>query len=424
MRSVLRFIGIAFAVLAVFVLAVVLFEVDEEDRAENKIKRQQAALQPFYEPPSPLPAGKPGSLVRSEPLDTTVPVGGRAVRILYRTQKADGSPTVSSGMVLFPAVPAPKGGYPVVSWAHPTVGMADDCAPSRTPQPLRDTPWIKEMLQRGYVVTMTDYAGQGTPGTLQYLIGTAEANDVLNAVRAARALAPGKVSRRYVIWGHSQGGQSALFAAKLAPSYAPELDLVAVAAAAPAAQMTALIHLQANSPIAWLIGPEVFIAWPTVYPGLPIDGVASKAALEHYKALAKGCIAGEGYPTVTLKAAGLQELTGPAFKVDPTTIPAWYRATQQQTTLPVTQVPVLIAQGLADKVVLPPTTALLSTNFCRAGSDTSVVWMGNIPHRTAAITAGPFVASWFFDRFAGKPAGNTCDQPPAVAPAVTPPAPR
>jgi hypothetical protein len=56
------------------------------------------------------------------------------------------------------------------------------------------------------------YQGLGTPGKHPYLIGEAEGRSVLDIVSAARQLDP-KIGLRFLISGHSQGGQSALFAA-------------------------------------------------------------------------------------------------------------------------------------------------------------------------------------------------------------------
>jgi pimeloyl-ACP methyl ester carboxylesterase len=55
---------------------------------------------------------------------------------------------------------------------------------------------------------------------------------VLDAVRAARGLPGAGAGRSAVVFGHSQGGHAALFAGALAARYAPELDLLGVAAAA------------------------------------------------------------------------------------------------------------------------------------------------------------------------------------------------
>ena len=78
--------------------------------------------------------------------------------------------------------------------------------------------------------------------------------------------------------------------------------------------------------------------------------------------------------------------------------------------------PVFVAQGTADEVVLPGPNALLQEQWCAAGSTLTMLWMGGIGHMAAATTAGPDVVPWIADRFAGRPAGRTCDTPPPVVP--------
>ena len=68
-------------------------------------------------------------------------------------------------MAFIPTGPEPAGGRPVVSWAHGTVGLAPQCAPSRLDSPTANLPWVQQMIARGWVVTATDYAWLGTPGT-------------------------------------------------------------------------------------------------------------------------------------------------------------------------------------------------------------------------------------------------------------------
>ena len=95
------------------------------------------------------------------------------------------------------------------------------------------TTWSKA----GYVVAATDYEGLGTPGVHPYLVGESEGRGVLDAARAAKALAATDAGDQVLVFGHSQGGQAALFAGELAASYAPELTVLGVAAAAPAADV-------------------------------------------------------------------------------------------------------------------------------------------------------------------------------------------
>src|SRR5271170_2262080 len=79
------------------------------------------------------------------------------------------------------------------------------------------------MLDRGYVVAATDYPGLGTPEVHPYLVGESEAHAVLDSVRAARAIPEAAAGARFAAWGHSQGGQAALFTGIEASRYAPEL---------------------------------------------------------------------------------------------------------------------------------------------------------------------------------------------------------
>jgi pimeloyl-ACP methyl ester carboxylesterase len=158
--------------------------------------------------------------------------------VLYRSTALDGTPIGVSGIVALPPTEPPQGGFPVISWAHGTIGSADICAPSRDSEGLpthifNAAPHVllNAFLREGWAVVMTDYEGLGTPGPHPYLVGLSEARGNLDIVRAARLLYP-QLSERFAIVGHSQGGQGALFAAHHR-DWTPELALVGVAAIAP-----------------------------------------------------------------------------------------------------------------------------------------------------------------------------------------------
>src|SRR5437667_269770 len=129
-------------------------------------------------------------------------------------------------------------------------------APSRAPAfSSYVRPEFTTWLRRGYALASTDYEGLGTPGVHPFLIGRSEGRGVVDIVRAARAL-DSRVGRRWVIAGHSQGGHAALWAAALAPSWAPELSFRGVAAFAPAShvgtQVRAAGALTSPSPLTGL----------------------------------------------------------------------------------------------------------------------------------------------------------------------------
>ena len=133
----------------------------------------------------------------------------------------------------------------VVGWAHPTTGAVAKCAPSNGIDPFDLIEGMTDLLNAGYAVAAADYPGLGVAGPSSYLIGTTEGNSVLDAIRAAQNMPEtGAINRSDVLlWGHSQGGQAALFAGQDATSYAPELRVKAVAVAAPAADLGALLMI-------------------------------------------------------------------------------------------------------------------------------------------------------------------------------------
>ena len=60
-------------------------------------------LTSFYDTPHPLPPGKPGELIRSEPIDQyNLPYELSALRILYHSRTANGEDVPVSAVVLVP----------------------------------------------------------------------------------------------------------------------------------------------------------------------------------------------------------------------------------------------------------------------------------------------------------------------------------
>ena len=196
-----------------------------------------------------IKAGKPGSVIWSREVKKTangrvaLPSASKTILVLYRSLDPKGNPIAVSGTIDLPKGKEPKGGFKVISWAHGTVGAADVCAPSRnvaggpaddyiTFTNGRGDGWLKA----GYAVVRTDYEGLGTPGPHRYLIGASEGRGVVEIMLAAHQLYP-KLSKDYLIGGHSQGGQASLFAASLAPKLAPKLNLKGVFSYAPASHL-------------------------------------------------------------------------------------------------------------------------------------------------------------------------------------------
>jgi pimeloyl-ACP methyl ester carboxylesterase len=255
----------------------------------------------FYTPQSSLKNKTHGDVIWARPqaADSNLRLDGAArnTLVLYVAQGIEGKPVAVSGSVAVPKGRAPKGGWPVVTWAHGSVGLADQCAPTRVPRSsdtystdLRSQ--FSALVRAGYAVVATDYEGLGTPGIHPYLVGSSEGRSVLDIVRAARKLEPG-IGKSVAILGHSQGGHAALWAASLAPRYTPELKVRETIAYAPAShvseQSDLLKVLKDPSPLSGLIA-SIFRGVDVAFPSLHVSSYLSDKAAALYPEVDVKCL--------------------------------------------------------------------------------------------------------------------------------------
>ncbi|HUO74720.1 MAG TPA: lipase family protein [Solirubrobacteraceae bacterium] len=348
----------------------------------------------FYSPPKWLLAGSHGSVIWARTVRSPLSAAGRAYLVLYRSRSVDGNPIEVSGMVEIPKGRAPRRGWPVVSWAHGTIGIADVCAPSRSPSAAINAyafPEFNSWLRRGYALARTDYEGLGTPGVHPYLVGRSEGRSVIDVVRAARALNPG-VGRRWIVAGHSQGGQAALFAAALGPSWAPELSLRGVAAFAPVSHLGTLFRalgvFTAPSPLsgnvamiiagAGAVDPAVRPAQlfsPQAAPLIPQierDCVAALDGPGEFGAIAPAQVVRSGADLEPLER--VVDAENPALRI---------------------RVPVLILQGLSDTSVPPAFTAQLIPELRALGDAATYLTYPGVDH-ISLVAKGAATTTQFF----------------------------
>lgn len=173
---------------------------------------------PVHAPPAP------GALLDHSPMPQAIslPSAARAERMTYQTTGPHGL-TPSTGVLYLPAGEPPAGGWPVVAWAHGTVGDSSFDAPSVTGErpPMGD--YVDSWLRQGYAVAAADYIGMGGPGVAPYLNCRAAAHAVIDSVRAAHQMSDA-LADKWAVVGLSQGGQAAMCTANLVGGYAPELD--------------------------------------------------------------------------------------------------------------------------------------------------------------------------------------------------------
>jgi pimeloyl-ACP methyl ester carboxylesterase len=355
---------------------------------------EQWTVPAFYRQPHPLPDGGPGTIIRSERI-LGAPSGARAWRVLFHSTDTFGHAVVNSGLVVAPSAPAPAGGRTIVSWGHPTTGAAQRCAPSPGLDPFDLIEGLTGFLKRGYIVTYTDYTGMGTAGPDSYLVGGTEGRNVLDAARAARELLAGDASDRLVLWGHSQGGQAALFAGQLAAHYAPELVLKAVAVAAPATDLADLLRSDIGDISGVSIGSYAFSAYSTVYgpttPDARLDTVLTPAAVAALPSMAALCLIGQNKK---LHAIG-KPLIGHFLAADPATAEPWATMLQENspgaTAMPV---PLFVAQGETDALVRPATTDAFVARERALGADVAYLRIPKTGHGLVALRALGELFEW------------------------------
>nr|WP_246540803.1 lipase family protein [Mycobacterium spongiae] len=234
------------------------------------VEGDQSEYVAFYTPPDPLPAGRPGDLIRSEPSRLVLEPSGQlgailatGTRIMYRSIDSRGNPIAVTGTYFEPDNPWPGDGpRPLLSYAPGTQGQGDQCAPSRlfnqgihwSPfldfAPNYEETFVATMVARGFAIVMTDYEGLGTPGVHTYVNRLSEAHAVLDAARAAQRLPNTSLERHgpVAFWGYSQGGGAVAAAAELAATYTPDLDVVGTFSGAPPADLVELLpYLDGNA---------------------------------------------------------------------------------------------------------------------------------------------------------------------------------
>ena len=365
---------------------------------------------PFYTWPSPVPSGQPGDIIRTERL-SSAPDGSIGWRVLYHTTDVTGADIVASGVIVAPDAPAPAGGRTVVGWGHPTTGAAATCAPSNGIDPFDLIEGLRALLTAGHVVAATDFPGMGVQGPNSYLIGRSEGNSVLDAVRAAQNMADTgtTVSNDVLLWGHSQGGHAVLFAAQDAPSYAPELRLRGVAVAAPAADLGTLFDDDIPDASGVTIGSYAFAAYQSVYaattPGLSLDSILTPEGAAATPGMAQLCLFGQH---TTIHADALA-LVGHYTRNDPATTQPWADLLTQNTpgASPL-GVPLFVAQGATDTLVLPNATQQFVAQECAKGEHVTFQLYPDTGHGLIALKAVPAVTSFFSGVINGAPPASTC----------------
>jgi len=359
----------------------------------------------FYDPPSDLPH-QPGALLRSEPLkDVILPAGMRGWRIFYTTTVDDNTPATAVATVFAPT-DLPAGPRPVVAWEHATTGLLQKCMPSLMSAPTELIPWCDRIVMAGWVVVATDYSFAEKGGPHPYLIGEGEARAALDSVRAAQQMSELTLDKRMVVWGHSQGGHAALWTGIVGPRYAPDLEILGVAAIAPAANIKNILAM--NVAIDKRFGAYLALSYSRFYTDITFEQALRPEALDAAREIVNLC---DFVPprdperiealAATFDGAALATSSNKALQA---------RLEQNTADAPI-QAAVVIAQGLSDIVVPPSATDAYVEERCSAGQRLEYWTFAGRDHFTIAQPGAPLeelLIRWTTARFANEPQASGC----------------
>lgn len=348
--------------------------------------------------PAAAPAPDHGTLLASRPLagDAVLPGAARSEQVTYLSRGPQGDDVVVSGSVSIPAGAAPEGGWPVVSWAHGTVGVADACTPSSGTVPGSDGEYLRyvdetldQFLRAGFVVAQTDYVGLGTPGLHPYINGDSEAAAVTDIVRAARQLDPG-IGAGWYAAGHSQGGHAALFAADRGPGLAPELELRGAVSIAPGNNLGDTVEYfaaggpEARAVLGYL--PLILLGAQGADPDLDAYDYVTDAMTPLLEAATVGCT---DAVWGLAESVPLDAVIRPGADFTPLVS---YLAEQNPDRLR-PRVPTLILQGSGDTSVTEPGSAALAASLCASGAQVGYTVYDGLDHvPTVPAAAGDTLA--------------------------------
>ncbi|WIX90142.1 lipase family protein [Amycolatopsis sp. DG1A-15b] len=359
----------------------------------------------FYTPPSPLPAGKPGDVIRWRP---AVPLlnalNADAWQVMYLSTNALGNRNAVTGTILVPKGVDPAKA-PIVGYAVGTQGPAFKCTASKAIErgTLYDQPAVNDSLSSGYAVAVTDYEGYSPATVPTYITGQSMGPAVIDSVRAAQDLPAARLAKsaKVIFQGYSQGGGGSMWAGEKQPAYAPELNVVGVVAGGVPADLTEVAKgLDGYIGFGFLAFAAVGL--DAAYPDLKLDSFLNDTGRQQLTDAKKNACTAELLLNYSFKK--ISDFT----TSNPLGTPQWQaRLAQNKLGAHPPRVPVFQYHASTDEIVNTPQAETLHRAYCAAGVREQ--WTTYLAEHATGILAGNADAhQWIVKRFNGETAPSNC----------------
>jgi hypothetical protein len=275
-------------------------------------------------------------------------------------------------------------------------------------------------------VAATDGVGYLKGQVHPYVVGANAAHALLDIARTTSQVPGAGLTKgtKVGIWGYSEGGQASLWAAQLAKSYAPDVNVVGAAAGGVPGDLKLVAKQLNGGPFAGF-AVDAVLGLSVSYPNLPFQTLLNAEGKKAIEIGKTNCLYGtlanfvgakiENYTTAGYTLDQLYALKGP----DGST---WGQAVDDQKLgvgigKPGTGAkyelgfPTYQYRGAADEIINWQAMNNTRDAYCKAGIVTD--WDQGFPgeHLTTDGIAVDNAVKWLSDRFAGKTTKGNCNIP-------------
>lgn len=364
---------------------------------------------PFYAQSRGVDSRAEGDPIAVRPMPALPAFPGADVwQVKYRTTDSQEHPISSVTTVLVPRNRPVDG--PLLSYQHIINALGPRCAPSRTLYSndpdvvIREAPALNLVLQRGWAVALPDHLGPNSA------YGAAKLGGVitLDGIRAVQRVPELNLAESPVgLAGYSGGGMASAWAAALAPTYAPELNIVGVAEGGVPMNIGKMANGLGSQPHpAFGLAMAAALGLEREYPNrLPISEQLNDRGLAMRGEIADACTNG-----ILAAGAGLS-VTEVARTTDLMSSPqAWEVLNENSVELypGVPTAPIFEWHSPTDALIPVDSIEATMARYCAAGARVQSELFPSPDHLTTAVLGLPSALDYLDARFRGEPAPSNC----------------
>lgn len=374
---------------------------------------------PFYRYTGAKPLRKieRGAVLKTRQVSIGLPASEGVVpatQILYRTQDQQKKPSVTVTTVVNPTGPANSGLIAYLSFYD---ALGDKCSPSFTLRggnpgaenmelATTEAALVTSLAAQGYAVTVPDFEGTD----LHWVAGQESGWSTLDSIRATETYLGMPADQKVGLFGYSGGSIAGEWASELAPSYAPELNIIGTAIGG------IPVHLAHN--LGYINGSD---NWSGVIPavlvslgrafGIPMRKYESAYGKKVVDEVKDECIGGFNGNYPGLRVQRLVKKKYQRFL----RVPAFARVVNRLimgSTKGHPRMPMYMAvgdhDGTGDDVMVVKDVMALAHQYCRQGVTVKFEVFDGADHTQGGLQFFPTAEAFLAARFAGAPLIDNC----------------